>query len=85
MLGNAVALKEEQRFRRHPDFLASLLPTARLIEETVCGPAGRARLVPVGSLATHLSLEGSSDLDLCFLPADPRFLEEFGARHNFKT
>ncbi|KAI6220633.1 Poly(A) RNA polymerase gld-2-like protein A [Aphelenchoides fujianensis] len=83
-LSARLAERERRSFAEFTRTLERRLPTIRLIERTICRP-GRSRLVTVGSLATQLAVDDTSDIDLCFLADDAVFQRDFLENRDFRS
>ncbi|CAD5223826.1 unnamed protein product [Bursaphelenchus okinawaensis] len=83
-LDKGLWLAEKKRKKLIKDQMEHQTRVKNLIENVVCGDSGRSRLIPVGSLATGLSMGDSSDFDFCLIPKDAEFYKDFFHNHNFK-
>lgn len=67
----------------HEQSVPERLSIIKAVERAICQP-GKSRLIKFGSLCTNLIVDNSSDIDLCFLPEDKSFFEDFHKCPDFK-
>uniref|UniRef100_A0AC35UCU1 NTP_transf_2 domain-containing protein n=1 Tax=Rhabditophanes sp. KR3021 TaxID=114890 RepID=A0AC35UCU1_9BILA len=74
-----------RRGERHKEMLETIVPIVKKIEKCIC--TEESRLVTIGSLATGLTLRGSSDVDLCFVTTSKhsnQFMADLTANYDFR-
>lgn len=80
-LSKALEAIEEQRIERHEQLMRKRRPMLEAIEEHIVNKP-KSRLVTIGSMATGLVYDEHSDVDLCLIPEDERFIDDFHTNIN---
>ncbi|KAI6189693.1 Poly(A) RNA polymerase gld-2-like protein A [Aphelenchoides bicaudatus] len=75
---------EREIFLRHEKTVTERQSIIDATERAIC-KKGKSRMIKVGSLCNNLAVDESSDIDLCFLPSDTNFFDDFHKYPDFKT